>query len=293
MRIWPFGAGLLMGSADAVPGISGGTVALIIGIYHRLIGAIATVLEYPRRRDSAALRAPLAFLLPLGLGIVVAYWLVSRLFIGPESSQGILLRDDTAPLCYGLFSGLVAASLREPWRRIVEPQREHLALAGAGAVATFGLLGLPCATSAPVDWMLPVGGALALTAMLLPGISGSLVLVMLGQYAAVAGAVHDLKPVPLLWFGSGGLVAALAVVPLLQRQLTERPGRTLAVLSGIMAGSLRALWPWKASYDVRGGDLSPLGVGENWPEVALAALMGVLAVAALERLARRETNRSA
>jgi putative membrane protein len=276
-----------MGSADAVPGISGGTVALVIGLYRRLIDSIATVLEYPRRHDFEALRAPLAFLLPLGLGMAAAYWLVSRLFIGPEGNPGILLRETTAPLCYGLFSGLVAVSLREPWRRINAPQREHLAFAGAGAVATFVVLGLPFATSAPAGWMLPVGGALALTAMLLPGVSGSLVLVMLGQYATIAGAVHDLRLAPLLWFGSGGLVAALLVVPRLQRLLIERPGRTLAVLTGVMAGSLRALWPWKASYDVRAGDLSPQFVGENWPEVALAALLGGMLVLALERLSRR------
>ena len=276
-----------MGSADAVPGISGGTVALVIGLYRRLIDSIATVLEYPRRRDFEALRAPLAFLLPLGLGMAVAYWLVSRLLIGPESNPGILLRETTAPLCYGLFSGLVAVSLREPWRRIDAPQREHLAFAGAGAVATFVVLGLPFATSTPAGWMLPVGGALALTAMLLPGVSGSLVLVMLGQYATIAGAVHDLRLAPLLWFGSGGLVAALVVVPRLQRLLIERPGRTLAVLTGVMAGSLRALWPWKASYDVRAGDLSPQFVGENWPEVALAALLGGILVLALERLSPR------
>ena len=276
-----------MGSADAVPGISGGTVALVIGLYRRLIDSIATVLEYPRRRDFEALRAPLAFLLPLGLGMAAAYWLVSRLLIGPEGNPGILLRETTAPLCYGLFSGLVAVSLREPWRRIDAPQREHLAFAGTGAVATFVVLGLPFATSAPAGWMLPVGGALALTAMLLPGVSGSLVLVMLGQYATIAGAVHDLRLAPLLWFGSGGLVAALVVVPRLQRLLIERPGRTLAVLTGVMAGSLRALWPWKASYDVRAGDLSPQFVGENWPEVALAALLGGMLVLALERLSRR------
>jgi len=276
-----------MGSADAVPGISGGTVALVIGLYRRLIDSIATVLEYPRRRDFEALRAPLAFLLPLGLGMAAAYWLVSRLLIGPESNPGILLRETTAPLCYGLFSGLVAVSLREPWRRIDAPQREHLAFAGAGAVATFVVLGLPFATSAPAGWMLPVGGALALTAMLLPGVSGSLVLVMLGQYATIAGAVHDLRLAPLLWFGSGGLVAALVVVPRLQRLLIERPGRTLAVLTGVMAGSLRALWPWKASYDVRAGDLSPQFLGENWPEVALAALLGGMLVLALERLSHR------
>jgi putative membrane protein len=276
-----------MGSADAVPGISGGTVALVIGLYRRLIDSIATVLEYPRRRDFEALRAPLAFLLPLGLGMAAAYWLVSRLLIGPESNPGILLRETTAPLCYGLFSGLVAVSLREPWRRIDAPQREHLAFAGAGAVATFVVLGLPFATSAPAGWMLPVGGALALTAMLLPGVSGSLVLVMLGQYTTIAGAVHDLRLAPLLWFGSGGLVAALVVVPRLQRLLIERPGRTLAVLTGVMAGSLRALWPWKASYDVRAGDLSPQFLGENWPEVALAALLGGMLVLALERLSHR------
>ena len=292
MQIPSFGAGLLMGSADAVPGISGGTVALVIGIYRRLIGSIATVLDYPRGRDFEKLREPLAFLLPLGLGMAAAYWLVSRLLVGPAEAPGLLLQPESAVLCYGFFSGLVVASLRESWRRISAPQREHLALAVTGAVTTFIVLSMPFATSAPADWMLPVGGALALTAMLLPGISGALVLVMLGQYAAVAGAVHDLRLAPLLWFGSGGLVAALAVVPALQRLLAEQFDRTLAVLTGVMAGSLRALWPWKENYDVRAGDLSPLGVGTNWPEVLVAALLGVLVVIMLERLTRRETNRS-
>jgi len=117
-------------TADAVPGISGGTVALVIGIYRQLIGSIAAVLEFPLQRDSAALRTPLGFLLPLGLGIVAAYWLVSRLLIGPAESPGILLQPGRAVLCYGLFTGLVAASLREPWRRIPVPGQEHLLLAG-------------------------------------------------------------------------------------------------------------------------------------------------------------------
>ena len=92
------------------------------------------------------MREPLAFLLPLGLGMAAAYWLVSRLLIGPEGNPGILLRETTAPLCYGLFSGLVAVSLREPWRRIPAPGQEHLLLAGVAAVATFIVLGLPFAT---------------------------------------------------------------------------------------------------------------------------------------------------
>ena len=83
MRILHLGTGLLMGSADAVPGISGGTVALVLGIYQRLIGSIAIVLNYPRERDFEKLREPLTFLLPLGFGMAAAYWLVSRLLVGP------------------------------------------------------------------------------------------------------------------------------------------------------------------------------------------------------------------
>ncbi|MEC9253309.1 MAG: DUF368 domain-containing protein, partial [Candidatus Thermoplasmatota archaeon] len=85
---------------------------------------------------------------------------------------------------------------------------------------------------------------------------------------------------------------ALTVVPVLRRLLTEQLDRTLAVLTGVMAGSLRALWPWKENYDMRTGDLSPLGVGTNWPEVLLVALLGTLVIVVLERLTRRETNRS-
>ena len=94
-------------------------------------------------------------------------------------------------------------------------------------------------------------------------------------------------------YGSVGSLAAVSQeVPALQRLLAEQLDRTLAVLTGVMAGSLRALWPWKENYDVRAGDLSPLGVGTNWPEVLVAALLGVLVVIMLERLTRRETNRS-
>ena len=292
MRILHLGAGLLMGSADAVPGISGGTVALVLGIYQRLIGSIAIVLNYPRERDFEKLREPLTFLLPLGFGMAAAYWLVSRLLVGPAEAPGLLLQPESAVLCYGFFSGIVVASLREPWHRISAPNREHSVLAMTGAAVTLILLDLPFMKSVPADWMLLVGGALALTAMLLPGISGALVLMMLGQYAVVAGAVHDLRLVPLLWFCSGGLVAALTVVPVLRRLLTEQLDRTLAVLTGVMAGSLRALWPWKENYDMHTGDLSPLGVGTNWPEVLLAALLGALVIVVLERLTRRETNRS-
>ncbi|MEC9353852.1 MAG: DUF368 domain-containing protein [Candidatus Thermoplasmatota archaeon] len=293
MRIPSFGVGLLMGSADAVPGISGGTVALVIGIYQRLIGSIAIVLSYPRERDFEKLRDPLTFLLPLGFGMAAAYWLVSRLLVGPAEAPGLLLQPGSAVLCYGFFSGLVAASLRGPWRRITAPNREHTVLAMIGAATTLILLDLSFMKSAQADWMLFIGGALALTAMLLPGISGALVLVMLGQYTVVAGAVHDLRLVPLMWFCSGGLVATLAVVPVLRRLLTEQPDRTLAVMTGVMAGSLRALWPWKENYDMHTGDFSPLGVGTNWPEVLAVALLGALVIIVLEHLARRETNRSA
>lgn len=288
------GAGLLMGAADAVPGVSGGTIALVLGIYARLLEAIARVLALPRALRTPAgrrgLAAALGFLGPLGLGILAALYLGTRLLVGPAEAPGWLRRPDTAPLCYAFFFGLVLVSLGEPWRRVRARRAAGWALAGAAALLAAWFVGLPHAARAPEPWMLVPGGALAISVMLLPGVSGSLLLLAIGQYTTVAGALHDPRPGLLLLFALGVLLGLLAFVPLLRRLLARRPDLTLMALTGLMAGSLRALWPWKSHYDVADAGAGP--VRNLWPDaptpaVALAFLLGAAAVALLRRFERR------
>ena len=107
------GAGLLMGAADSVPGVSGGTIALVVGVYERLIDCLAVVVRAPALLRStegrARLREALAFLVPLGVGVLAAYYVGTKLLVGPTDAKGWLRRADTAPLCYAFFFGLVIA----------------------------------------------------------------------------------------------------------------------------------------------------------------------------------------
>jgi putative membrane protein len=283
-----------MGAADAVPGVSGGTIALVVGVYERLVDGLDTLVRSPSRlrtrEGRARLGAALRFLLPLGVGIALSYFVGTRVLVGPRDAPGLLRRASTAPLCYAFFLGLVVFSLGEPWRRI----RRRSALGGVVAVAacaaTAWAVGLDYARGRPEDWMLLYGGALAVSVMLLPGISGSLMLVVIGQYTTVAGALHDGRFARLGIFLVGVAVGLALFVPVLRALLRRRHDLTMAALTGLMAGSVRALWPWKSHYDLKDGSqgrMLNVGVGHDvgWVLCALAA--GALSVWLLRRLERR------
>ncbi len=295
-------SGLCMGAADAVPGVSGGTIALILGVYQRLIESIGTclkVLVHIRNPEGRArLGRALRFLIPLGLGVVAAYWVGTRLLVGPSDVKGLLRRPDTAPLCYAFFFGLVLFSLREPWRRIEKPGARCYAAAAITCVLTAWAVGLEHTTSEPETWMLLYGGALAIAVMLLPGISGSLMLLVIGQYTTITTAIHDLtgggdRQAALEKIGVFllGILLGLALfVPVLRHLLRTRKDITLAALTGLMAGSLRALWPWKSHYDIKdvdAGHMANVAIGSNWPWVLLFVALGALAVWVLRLLERR------
>lgn len=284
--------GALMGTADAVPGVSGGTIALVLGIYDRLLAALSAVLRPPWlwRRDEFV-RA-LRFLVPLTLGLLAAYYAVTRLLVGPKEAPGLMLDAATAPYCYAFFFGLVLFGLWEPWRRIENRNAWTYVLCLVGAAIAFLFVGLPHNTRAPETWMLFHGGALAIAVMLLPGVSGSLLLVILGQYTTIVGAVHDREWVPLLVVAAGILAGLATFVPFLRMLLARTPHATLAVLTGMMAGSLRALWPWKTSYDVRTGQTENAAVGANVPLVLAFVVLGGLAIWLLTRLEHRLAGES-
>ena len=140
-------------------------------------------------------------------------------------------------------------------------------------------------------WRLFYGGVLAISAMLLPGLSGALVLVVVGHYTVVAAAAHDGDVVRLSVFALGLGAGMLTIVPLLRYVLRVHHDTTMALLTGLMAGSLHALWPWKENYDLDAGVMANTGIGDNVPLVLLAAMAGGAVVWLLTRLEQRIITR--
>lgn len=287
-------SGLLMGGADAIPGVSGGTIALILGIYDRFIGSLHQVVRAPisfrdpeeRKKLGAALR----FLIPLGIGVAIAYVLVTKLLVGKSENPGLMIRPDTAPACYAFFFGLVLVSLREPWKRIENAGASHFGIALLGCAAAALFAGLPHSTQEPAKWMLLLGGAGAISVMVMPGVSGSLLLVILGQYQPIVNAVHDRNIGIISVFFVGIVLGIITFVPLLRSLLKRHHDLTMAGLTGLMAGSLRALWPWKEGYDVKASQMSNTGIDGHIPVIVIAALCGAAVVFLLAMLERKLEN---
>ena len=275
---WPniFGFGLLMGTADAVPGVSGGTIALIIGIYQRLISSISICLAYLKdkfpSKSTPSFFSAFNFLFPLGCGMLCSYYIVTKILIGPEDSPGFLRQDTTGPYIFAFFFGLVLFSIKEPWNLVSEPDFKHYLLAAIGVLVVFIYTSFSLESSDDSNVLLIVGGVFALTAMLLPGVSGALVLLTLGQYHSIASSFHGGSLEPLMYLILGGIIGLFTFVPFMQYMISEYIDNTMAILAGLMCGSLITLWPWKTDYDVEG--LSPnLGLSQVFDDFALVSII--------------------
>ena len=228
-----------------MPGVSGGTVALVLGIYVDLIdnvrraaGALGRLVRGDVRGAIDALRrVDWVFVIPLLVGIGAAVVALSGLI---EDAL-----HDHAEAMAGLFLGLVVGSIFVAWRLVRSPAPIHVVVALVVGAALFFALGFQ---SGPVtDPALPVflgAGAIAICAMILPGISGSFLLLMMGMYAAVLGAVHDRELVQLGVFLLGAVIGLSLFSSLLSWLLDRYADLVLAALIGLMIGSLRVLWPW-------------------------------------------------
>ncbi len=285
-----------MGAADVVPGLSGGTVALLFGIYERLIGSIsdaARALGLLARGDpGASVRQARSvdwpFVLPLLVGVAAAVVLLA----GPIEA-GL---EDHPEAMAGAFLGLVVASTVVAWRIPGSWTPGRLALAAAVACILFVSLGWRTGpVEDPSAAALLAAGAVAVCAMVLPGISGAFLLLMLGMYPSVLGAVDDRAVGDLALFGLGAVVGLAAFSTLLGRLMDRHHDTVLAALVGLMAGSLRVLWPWPDGVGTIGreGDAVVSGAGLAWPAAdeaavpALLALAAVVVVLGLDSLARR------
>lgn len=296
-----YAKGIAMGAADVVPGVSGGTVAFISGIYDELLRSIASLPHAAglllRGRIAAAWQTANAqFLLVLLAGIVTSVASLARLIT-------YLLEHQPIPV-WSFFFGLILVSSHIVARDI---QRWNWSR-GAGF-----LLGAAFAywitVAAPVQWgtdplSIFLAGAIAICAMILPGISGSFILVLLGLYPFILGAVKSLDLAVLGLFASGCLVGIVGFAGILRWLLVRWRDLGLAFLTGLMLGSLNKIWPWKETLSWRldrhgeqvpllQANLSPERFAEitgQDPQLWLAILLaaaGVLLVLGLERLAGR------
>jgi putative membrane protein len=284
-----------MGAADIVPGVSGGTIALVFGIYEQLlanVGLGAKALARLLRGDVGGFRDRLvaidwAFIAPLGIGILAAVGLLSSVIEG-------LLRDRPEEMA-GLFFGLVVGSVVVTWGLLSTHSPRLFAVMLAVGLATFLLLGFQSGPVVSPPLLAYFGaGAIAICAMILPGISGSFLLLMMGMYAAVLGAVHDRDIVTIAVFGIGA-VAGLALFSTALNWLLERHhDPLLAALIGLMVGSLRVLWPWPNGVGVISEEAgeSISGTGLDLPtsdQIAGPVILAVVAfalVVGISRLAR-------
>jgi len=280
--------GVFMGAAEIVPGVSGGTIALVFGIYDHLIATLsegASALGAALRGD---VRGALARLRRLDWAFAVV--LVVGMGAAIVTLSGVLEHLlATRPVAMSaLFAGLVGGS-------VVLARGELHGLLGSVdrtaavgvAIATFLVLGIT--PGRVVDPSVPLffgAAAIAICAMILPGISGSFILLLLGMYEPVLAAVTDRDLVVLAAFAAGAATGLALFSTWLDALLARHHDRTLAILLGMMAGSLRVLWPWPVGADGVGEAALGAPVAADVPVAIAAAVVGVLLVVGIAWIGR-------
>lgn len=273
--------GVLIGTAEVVPGVSGGTIALIVGVYDDVIGSaghlvrglVAGAVDGVRRRGATRAREHLAqvkwaVVLPVIAGMFVAIFGAAAILAPLLESRPVETR--------AVFTGLILASLVVPIRMVGRWRSGDVVVAVLAAAAAFVLTGVPPgADQDPALWLVALAAAVAVCALVLPGVSGSFLLLAVGMYAPTLGAVNDRDFVYLGVFVLGAIAGLAAFVPLLQWLLEHRRSVTLAVMTGLMLGSLRALWPWQSEE----GDV--LAPADDVLAVVLLVLLGIAVVVTL------------
>jgi putative membrane protein len=286
-----------MGAADVVPGVSGGTIALVLGIYQKLIDtiragarALGALVKLDLRGFWEQFKAlDFLFIVPLLAGIGIS-------FVGLASVIETQLHDNPENMA-GLFFGLVAASIAVALSLFKERVPQHYGIMAVVAVAVFALLGYQSGPIAdPSPFVFLGAGALAICAMILPGISGSFILLMIGMYAAMIHAVKEFEIADIALVGIG-CVIGLALFSSVLGWVMERAYDTvMAVLVGLMLGSLRVLWPWPNGVGVISEEEKEVidGTGLEWPAEAgdwvgpsVLAVIAVVVVLAIAEVGKR------
>ena len=230
-----------MGSADIVPGVSGGTIALITGIYGHLIEAISNIkfgfLKPLLRGDLKGFKNTLLdeidfmFFIPLILGIGVAFLTLAKVVT--------FCMDNQTALTYSFFLGLIIASALILFKKINKINIKHFIFVVIGFILTYIFVSLNPIAANHSLLVIFISGMIAICAMILPGISGSFLLLLLGQYKYMLNALHQLHFTEIIVFVIGALIGILGFSKILNFLLKNYEEVTMAFLIGVMLGSLR------------------------------------------------------
>ena len=291
--------GLCMGGADIIPGVSGGTIAFITGIYSQLVDAI-------RSFDTLFLRRLVRLNLTGALAEVHARFLACLLFgiltavVSMAGVMNFMLNNHPVEI-WSLFFGLITASIFVVGREIKPLNGVNMGFILLGTVGSYLLVGMIPVSTPETPAFIFLCGSIAICAMILPGISGAFLLLMLGKYEYVTRTLKN----PFLWdnfvviatFAAGAVVGIVLFSRVLHFLLSRWHAATVSVLTGFMIGALRKVWPWKEVLEsaVIRGKMHVLRTQNVLPdgftgEVALALglfALGVLVVVVLERLSNR------
>lgn len=284
--------GCAMGMADVVPGVSGGTIAFISGIYEELIGSIRSI-------DATALRLLLrlrfaefwrringGFLLAVAAGIGISIFSLARLMT-------LLLESYPIPT-WSFFFGLIVASALLVSRSVGRWNAASCAALAAGIAAAWWITEVTPAETPDTWWFVMLSGAIAICAMILPGISGAFILLLLGKYQFILQAVGELNIPVLALFLAGAVAGIVSFSHLLSWLLRHWHDVTVATLMGFMIGSLNKVWPWKevlGTYTDSHGKIQPLVEANVWPErfdmqAVLLCVAGFMVIYGIELAAR-------
>jgi putative membrane protein len=288
--------GMGMGAADVVPGVSGGTIAFITGIYEELIFSIKSINHKSLKllftgNFSAFWKAVNAnFLLALVFGIGISVFSLAKLLK--------FILENYPELIWSFFFGLIVASAIYVARQIKTWDVGSFISLVAGIAIAWVITEITPAETTEAYWFVFVSGAVAICAMILPGISGSFILLLMGKYEFIIGAISDFKISIIAVFLSGAAVGIISFSNVLSWLLKKFHSQTIAVLAGFMIGSLNKVWPWKntlQTFTDRHGEIKPLLQENVFPSAytgdphllsaVLLAIVGFVLIFVIERLA--------
>lgn len=300
--MWLFIKGLAMGAADVVPGVSGGTIAFITGIYMRLIRAISqfnlkTVHLLKYTEWSAFWRhIDGTFLCVLFGGILTSIITLAKFVT--------YMLEHYPMLVWSFFFGLLIASFIHLCKKVTTWKLDTLSCCILGAIAAYLITSMTTLEVQSAPWLYFLSGAIAICAMILPGISGGLILLIMGMYGNVLSAVNDFNLGLITLFLAGCMCGLILFSRLLLWILNYYEQMTFALLSGFLLGSLNQLWPWKhilSTYINSRGIVKPLlkenifpteymqitGLDAQVSGCILLMLAGLFLVLCIERFCRK------
>ncbi len=290
--------GMAMGAADVVPGVSGGTIAFISGIYEELISSINNInldlLKTLRKDGFKTCWKQLNgnFLLALFIGIFISLFSLAKFLSWLLENEPILL--------WSFFFGLVTASIFLVGKEIKKWNIVAVVVLLIGAAVAYFITTLPPNENVTSLPFLFLSGALAVCAMILPGISGAFILVLLGSYKTILDAVHERNVTMVATVAVGAIFGLLSFARLLKWMFKNYHNVTLALLTGFILGSLNKIWPWKEVLEtkvfddkiipIKENNISPMAFDGD-PQLMLAILLAVLGfslIFILERVASKK-----